>query len=87
VLEKLGKELSLVELRPITGLTRQLRVHMEAIGCPIIGDGKYGGKRAFEEGFSKKLHLIARRIIIPKFNIDASADLPDYMKETAPKPA
>lgn len=34
--------LSLVELRPQTGRTHQLRVHMAAIGCPLAGDWLYG---------------------------------------------
>lgn len=34
---------SLLELRPRTGRTHQLRVHMEAIGCPLVGDKLYGG--------------------------------------------
>ena len=35
-----------VELEPITGRTHQLRVHMAAIGHPIIGDALYGGLKA-----------------------------------------
>lgn len=34
---------SLVELHPKTGRTHQLRVHMSAIGCPLVGDKIYGG--------------------------------------------
>ncbi|HMS50369.1 MAG TPA: RluA family pseudouridine synthase [Candidatus Saccharibacteria bacterium] len=34
---------SLVELRPITGRTHQLRVHLQYLGHPIIGDTVYGG--------------------------------------------
>lgn len=34
---------SLVELRPETGRTHQLRVHMSHIGHPIVGDTLYGG--------------------------------------------
>ncbi len=34
---------SLIELRPQTGRTHQLRVHMAAIGCPLVGDKIYGG--------------------------------------------
>jgi len=34
---------SLVELRPETGRTHQLRVHMASIGHPILGDSTYGG--------------------------------------------
>lgn len=35
---------SVVKLRPKTGRTHQLRVHMSHIGCPIIGDDLYGEK-------------------------------------------
>jgi tRNA pseudouridine32 synthase/23S rRNA pseudouridine746 synthase len=31
-----------VELEPVTGRTHQLRVHLAAIGCPIVGDPLYG---------------------------------------------
>jgi tRNA pseudouridine32 synthase / 23S rRNA pseudouridine746 synthase len=37
---------SRVELEPVTGRTHQLRVHMMAIGHPIIGDNLYGGPAA-----------------------------------------
>lgn len=37
-----GDGLSLLELRPQTGRTHQLRVHCQTIGCPILGDRAYG---------------------------------------------
>lgn len=37
---------SLVELRPTTGRTHQLRVHMKYLGHPIIGDTVYDGEKA-----------------------------------------
>ena len=40
-LERRG-ELSLVECRLLTGRTHQIRVSMAEIGCPLLGDGKYG---------------------------------------------
>ena len=48
VLETNG-EVSLVELRPRTGRTHQLRVHMKYLGHPILGDIVYGtpGERLF----------------------------------------
>lgn len=67
-LEHLAKKLALVELEPITGRTHQLRVHMAELGCPIVGDGKYGGKEAHVKGgisLRPKLHLQAWRIALP----------------------
>jgi tRNA pseudouridine32 synthase / 23S rRNA pseudouridine746 synthase len=37
---------SRVELEPVTGRTHQLRVHLAAIGHPIVGDALYGGRAA-----------------------------------------
>lgn len=37
---------SMLELKPVTGRTHQLRVHLSYIGCPIFGDVLYGGKKA-----------------------------------------
>lgn len=36
-------EASLLELEPVTGRTNQLRIHLAAMGTPIVGDVKYGG--------------------------------------------
>ncbi len=84
VLEKLPNKLTWLELSPITGRTHQLRVHCAAIGCPIVGDGKYGGSDAFIPGISKKLHLHARRLVVPELGIDITAGLPPHMRELEP---
>lgn len=39
----------LLEAELITGRTHQLRVHFASIGCPIIGDGKYGNFKINDE--------------------------------------
>ena len=39
-------EAALVECRLETGRTHQVRVHMAAIGHPVVGDARYGGSRA-----------------------------------------
>lgn len=43
---KTNDEHSLVELRPTTGRTHQLRVHMKYLGHPITGDPVYGSEKA-----------------------------------------
>ena len=40
-LEHLGSDYALVQLQPHTGRTHQLRVHMAAIGHPLVGDALY----------------------------------------------
>src|SRR6478736_7599636 len=46
VIDRVGNRAAWVELQPLTGRTHQLRVHLAAIGHPIVGDGKYGGQDA-----------------------------------------
>lgn len=84
VVEMLAGKFSVMELSPLTGRTHQLRVHMAEIGCPIVGDGKYGGKLAEKAmDVENKLHLHAQRIQIPAMlgakKIDVTAPLPKHM--------
>lgn len=66
-----GTRFALVALRPHTGRTHQLRVHMSHAGHPIIGDPKYGGSRrdgapAHPGGdVARRLHLHAWRLRLP----------------------
>ncbi len=82
VLDRAGNRAAWVELQPLTGRTHQLRVHMAAIGHPIIGDGKYGGPESFLTGsISRKMHLHARRLIIDHPDgtpLDVTAPLPTH---------
>ncbi len=82
VIDRAGNRAAWVELQPLTGRTHQLRVHMAAIGHPIVGDGKYGGQGAFLTGsISRKMHLHARRLRIEHpegDHIDVTAPLPDH---------
>ncbi len=94
VVDKVTPRLAWLSMRPITGRTHQLRAHCEAIGHPIVGDPKYNRKaandparndplRAVPPGIEPKLHLIARRLILPHPRggvIDVTAPLPEHMK-------
>ncbi len=64
--------LTAVELTPRTGRTHQLRAHMAHLGCPILGDARYGGG----EG---AMHLLARALLLP--GIAAEAPIPPHMRQ------
>ena len=51
-------EYSLVMLEPITGRSHQLRVHMQALGCPIIGDSLYSPSEVQGETARLALHAL-----------------------------
>ena len=56
---------SLVELRPETGRTHQIRVHMAAIGCPLVGDKLYGpDEQLFLKGIAGELDAAGRDALV-----------------------
>lgn len=88
VVEQAGQSLSWLEMEPYTGRTHQLRVHAAHIGCPIIGDPKYfeaDTNWEFPGGIQNRLHLHARRIVIPHPDsgvVDVTAPLPPHMRQS-----
>jgi len=64
VVERFGKIAARVDLFPKTGRTHQLRVHMTAIGHPLLGDPTYGGRkvRALEALEIPRVMLHARTL-------------------------
>jgi len=88
VVEQAGQTMSWLEMEPYTGRTHQLRVHAAYIDCPIIGDPKYfeaDQNWDFPGGLQNRLHLHARRIVIPhpdKGTINVSAPLPPHMRQS-----
>jgi len=77
-----GEGLTLLELRPITGRTHQLRVHCAAMNFPILGDPIYGTAPRFG---GPGLHLHARSVTVPLYPrkppITAEAPVPEHMRE------
>lgn len=55
---KVGDNLALVRLEPVTGRTHQLRIHMAHIGCPLLDDYLYGT----EEGLVGRTALHAYKL-------------------------
>ena len=58
---------SLLELKPLTGRTHQLRVHCKEIGHAIINDVKYGGKEVLRKDICKRLCLHSYKIEIDDY--------------------
>ncbi len=93
VIRRLGW-FTLVELRPVTGRTHQIRVHMKLMGHPIVGDPVYG-KRTISSSLPQRLKevlshikgqlLHARTLGIPHPRdgtyMEFSAEYPEDMKE------
>lgn len=80
-----SKRFAWVTLKPVTGRTHQLRVHMANLGTPIIGDPRYFNIENWQgaPGLSEGLHLHARRLAIPLRGgkrINISAPLPPHMR-------
>src|SRR6266699_4373946 len=87
VVETSAQKLAWASLKPVTGRTHQLRAHMAHIGHAIVGDPKYFNKENWQlpGGLQKRLHLLARRIVIPHPRggfIDATAPLPPHMLQS-----
>ena len=88
VVEKAARIAAWVSLKPVTGRTHQLRVHMAHLGHPILGDEKYFDRNDWEmpPGLQNKLHLLARRIAFPHPRtgkpVDVTAPLPKHMAQS-----
>jgi 23S rRNA pseudouridine1911/1915/1917 synthase len=67
----------LLEVDPLTGRSHQIRVQLSSMGCPIVGDNKYGYPRGSRKG---SICLHARRLQflhpVKKEPIDIFAKLP-----------
>ena len=88
IVDQAGQQFAWIEMEPHTGRTHQLRVHALHIGHPILGDPKYfehDTNWEFPNGVQKRLHLHARRIVIPHPDgglVNQMAPLPPHMVQT-----
>ncbi|MGZ6005531.1 MAG: RluA family pseudouridine synthase [Candidatus Saccharimonadales bacterium] len=76
-----GNGLSQLELKPTTGRTHQLRVHLNQLGHPIVGDKLYGGKEADR----LYLHALSLELTLPGgerkiFNTDLPKEFRTILK-------
>ena len=76
---------SLLRVRPETGRTHQIRVHMASIGCPLLGDRLYG--RLSRELDRPALHSAALTLIHPLTGemVSVRAPLPEDMRALLPE--
>jgi tRNA pseudouridine32 synthase / 23S rRNA pseudouridine746 synthase len=72
--------LAWIELHPRTGRTHQIRIHLAALGCPVLGDPVYGPAPRPNE----PLHLHSRAIVLPLYPhrppVQATAAVPPHMR-------
>lgn len=69
--DKAAKELALITVILHTGRTHQIRAHMAHIGCPVLGDNKYG-----DESLNKKYRLSRQCLLATCIEFLNVSDLP-----------
>jgi len=71
-----NSESSRVELSPVTGRTHQLRVHMQALGHPILGDDLYADEKIYRQSDRLLLHACQLEFSHPQTGQKVAFSLP-----------
>lgn len=69
------RDLSLIEIRLFTGRTHQIRVQTAAIGCPVLGDDKYGDRDANKRYRKRRQCLLAKRLTVLNKTFESTKEL------------
>ncbi len=72
--------LTLLEVRPHTGRSHQIRVQLSSRGWPIVGDTKYGSQRAWDGMIALHAFQVTFMHPVDKTPVTVKAELPDYWK-------
>lgn len=76
-----GDGMTLLKVIPKTGRTHQVRVHLNSIGHPVVGDKIYGKKKIPEKLERHFLHAESLELVLPsRKNIKVTTDLPNELE-------
>ena len=68
-------DLCKAEIRLFTGRTHQIRVQMAALGCPVLGDDKYGDREANKRYHERRQLLLAKRLTVLGKTFESTREL------------
>ncbi len=84
VIDNVGKKFALLECNPLTGRKHQIRIHLQSIDTPIVGDDKYNFDKIKMDNISSKMHLHAYKMDLSAIcskKLIVTAKLPEFFKQ------